>query len=196
MWSSSNPLPLAGLPCNRPGFAGPHPTLKVSRDGASTTSLGSLCQGQSLLINASVEFLLVFHIPHQVQFHLWLAFPDLISARPDSIPVFFLGHMSLFPLPCPYPTVWPAGLCPAMPLKCLKSPIRMRACRYNTSCSWSNKPSSTGSPDQAAVVDPDHQMSFIGLVPDFHLPALNLIVAVSQRQLFTLYSTLSTLSSS
>jgi len=34
------------------------------------------------------------------------------------------------------------------------------------------------------VVDSDHQMSFIGLITYFNLQALNLIIAVSQRQLF------------
>ena len=37
------------------------------------------------------------------------------------------------------------------------------------------------------VVHPEHQMSLIGLVPNFNLCVLNLNVAVSQRQLFMVY---------
>jgi len=44
-----------------------------------------------LLTCVLVESLLVFNIPHQVQFHLCLGFPNPISASLDSIPVFFLG---------------------------------------------------------------------------------------------------------
>lgn len=40
---------------------------------------------------------LVSKILHQVQFHLCLDFSSLLSASPDSIPVFSLGDMSLFP---------------------------------------------------------------------------------------------------
>jgi len=54
----------------------------------------------SLLISVHVELLLdIFHIPHQLQLHLCLSFPDLIPACPDCIPVFFQGNTSLFPLP-------------------------------------------------------------------------------------------------
>lgn len=37
------------------------------------------------------------------------------------------------------------------------------------------------------VVDPDNQMCFVGLVPRFNTHALNLRVAVSQWQFFTIY---------
>lgn len=54
--------------------------------------------GPSLLNNKPVEPLpVIFHIPHQVQFHLHLNFPDPISARLDCILVFFLGHKSPHP---------------------------------------------------------------------------------------------------
>ena len=56
--------------------------------------------GLSLLTNVPVEPLLaVINIPHQVQLHLCLGFPNLISACLDSIPLFFLNDTSLFPLP-------------------------------------------------------------------------------------------------
>ena len=46
----------------------------------------------------SVEsFLVIFHIPCQVQFYLHLGFSDPASASPDSIPVLFPGDMPLFP---------------------------------------------------------------------------------------------------
>ena len=44
---------------------------------------------------AAEPFLVIFHIPHQVQFHLHLGFPDPISAHLDSIPVLFPGHTPL-----------------------------------------------------------------------------------------------------
>lgn len=34
------------------------------------------------------------------------------------------------------------------------------------------------------VVDPDHQLSFVGLNPDFNPQARNLCLTISQRQLF------------
>jgi len=37
------------------------------------------------------------------------------------------------------------------------------------------------------VVDTDHQMSFICLVSDFYPQAVDLIMTISQRQLFTIY---------
>ena len=47
----------------------------------------------------SVEsFLVIFHIPCQVQFYVHTGFLDPISARPNSIPMFFPGHPSLLPL--------------------------------------------------------------------------------------------------
>ena len=49
-----------------------------------------------LLTCVLVESLLVFNIPHQVQFHLCLGFPNPISACLDSIPVFFPGDTTLF----------------------------------------------------------------------------------------------------
>lgn len=41
---------------------------------------------------------LFFHIPHWIEFHLCLGFPDP-SACPDGIPIFFPDDMSLLPLP-------------------------------------------------------------------------------------------------
>lgn len=41
--------------------------------------------GLSLLTSVPVESLTgIFHIPYQVQFHLFLGFPDPISAHPDT----------------------------------------------------------------------------------------------------------------
>ena len=61
---------------------------------------GTLSLPMSLWTSVPVESLLViFHKFCQVQFHLYFGFPDHISAHPDSIPVFFLGHISLLPLP-------------------------------------------------------------------------------------------------
>ena len=45
------------------------------------------------------KLLLFFYIPQQIQFHLYLGFPNPISACPDRITVFFPSHPSLFPLP-------------------------------------------------------------------------------------------------
>ncbi|XP_048788476.1 uncharacterized protein LOC125687389 [Lagopus muta] len=54
--------------------------------------------GLSLLGNVPVEgFLIVFHVPCQVQFCLRLGFPDPTSASPDGIPVLFPGDTALFP---------------------------------------------------------------------------------------------------
>lgn len=55
--------------------------------------------GLSLLIDAPVEPLLIFHICCRVQFHLHLGFPDPISACLDCISVFFLGCTFLLLLP-------------------------------------------------------------------------------------------------
>lgn len=55
--------------------------------------------GLSLLTNVHVELLVIFHIPRQVKLHLCLDFLDPISARPESVPAFFPGNTSLFPLP-------------------------------------------------------------------------------------------------
>lgn len=52
----------------------------------------------SPLTSVPVE-LITFHISQQAQFHLSLSFRDSTSACPDSIPISFSGHMSLFPLP-------------------------------------------------------------------------------------------------
>lgn len=46
-----------------------------------------------------VSFHVIFHMHHQVQFHLRLGFPDTIFACTDVIPVLFPGHISLLPLP-------------------------------------------------------------------------------------------------
>ena len=62
-------------------------------------------KGYSLLYlapNKPLEPLVIFHISHQVQFHLCLGFPDPISASLDGNPVFSLGHMSLLPLFSPF----------------------------------------------------------------------------------------------
>lgn len=53
----------------------------------------------SLLTNVPVELLVIFHILLQVKLHLYLDFSDPISACPESVPVFFPGNSSLFPLP-------------------------------------------------------------------------------------------------
>ena len=45
------------------------------------------------------SFLVIFYILCQVHFHLQLGFPDPISACPDGIPVFCLGHTFLLPHP-------------------------------------------------------------------------------------------------
>lgn len=53
-----------------------------------------------LLTNVSVETLLVIsHISCQVQFYLYLSFPDSAATSLDGIPVFFPGHPFL-PLWC------------------------------------------------------------------------------------------------
>ena len=53
----------------------------------------------SLLRNIPAESLVNFHIPCQVHFYLCLCFLLVISACPDSIPLFFPGHVTLLPLP-------------------------------------------------------------------------------------------------
>lgn len=61
---------------------------------------GYILLGLSILSSVPVEPLpATFLILHQVQFHLHLAFLDLFPACPDSIPVFFPGHIALLSLP-------------------------------------------------------------------------------------------------
>jgi len=56
----------------------------------------------------------------------------------------------------------------------LKFPIRMRACDLTPPVA--DQASSTAPSSQATVVDPNHQMSFVGLVPNFNPQALVLIM--------------------
>ena len=71
--------------------------------GILTASLLHVCCSQFPLLSyqgVPVESLLViFQVSHQAQFHMCLCFPDPICAHPDSIPIFFPGDASLFPLP-------------------------------------------------------------------------------------------------
>jgi len=43
------------------------------------------------------EALLVFDIPHRLQFQLGFGFPDLIPACLDNVSVFLTGYLSLLP---------------------------------------------------------------------------------------------------
>lgn len=77
----------------------------------------------SLLTNTSKKsFFVIFHIPCQVHFHVYLGFPDPISTHLNSIPVLFSGHPSLLSIAYTFPSyssVWPADPCSAMPVSCL-----------------------------------------------------------------------------
>ena len=44
------------------------------------------------------SLLVVFHVSHQVQFHLCLGLLDPIPAHPNSISILFLSHPSMLPL--------------------------------------------------------------------------------------------------
>lgn len=62
---------------------------------------------------------------------------------------------------------------------------QMRSWEHDAFCSWSKKTLSTGSP--LSDVEPKHQISFIILIPNFNSQSLNLVMAVSQKQLFPIY---------
>ena len=83
--------------------------------------------------------------------------------------------------------------------KCVYTPLRLMTPSpwAAHSCAWPlsrrsiyYKTSNLNLPWRWPVVDPDHHMHFIGQVRDFHPQALNLTVAVSQRQLFAFYLSL------
>lgn len=50
----------------------------------------------------------------------------------------------------------------------LKSPIRTRACDHDASCSWAKRPQQQVPPGEPPVVDPTHEVSFVGVVLDFY----------------------------
>lgn len=68
----------------------------------------------------------------------------------------------------------------------LKPPRRMGACEHDASGGWSQKASSAGSLDRAPITDPIHKVSFIEVASNSHPRALNLSVALPQRQLFAI----------
>ena len=74
----------------------------VTSSHASFIKGGYVCLNLPFLANVPVKALLVICIPCQIQFQLWLSFPDPIPTHPGSMPIFFPwweGYMSLVPLP-------------------------------------------------------------------------------------------------